>query len=354
MLFAGPIRHPQYTPDGLAYARFAERDAGRSERDATLQARSFYESTPLMAAPRYRRLVEIDPSVAFAASRIFANRILYPALVAALIPAAGLRALFVVSAISYVVFGLALFWLLYGFGRLWSALGLTAIALALPLTRSLAASDLTDMLALALWTIALGALLQTMLRGRSALLLSLLGAASILLVLTRPTPYLIVLPALTAAVLRGMWLELAVCALSVVAFAVTAAITHAFGIAEQLRWIYAHEPRAEHRPFAQWYRDSLTATLKAAAVLTVRSAGPAVALAFGIYSTLRGSVRDEAWVLIAAFIACAIAIFVNPVANQIPRVVAAPLLPVFCAMVQSALAQPTAGLLAGRRRARAR
>ena len=37
--FRGP-QYPVYTPDGIVYARFAARDAGYSERDATLVARA--------------------------------------------------------------------------------------------------------------------------------------------------------------------------------------------------------------------------------------------------------------------------------------------------------------------------
>ena len=43
VLFASVLRHPQYTPDGLVYARYAARDAGYSERSAALAVRAFYE-----------------------------------------------------------------------------------------------------------------------------------------------------------------------------------------------------------------------------------------------------------------------------------------------------------------------
>src|SRR5690348_9092991 len=93
VLFGDVLKHPVYTPDGIVYARYAARDAGASDRDATLRARAFYEKTPMMAVPRYRELIELAPSVAFEKSRIFANRVLYPWVVSLLLPAAGFGAL---------------------------------------------------------------------------------------------------------------------------------------------------------------------------------------------------------------------------------------------------------------------
>ncbi|MFN2449971.1 MAG: hypothetical protein ABR508_09350 [Candidatus Baltobacteraceae bacterium] len=342
MLFAGSLRHPVYTPDGLVYARFAARDAGRTPERATLDARAFYENTPLMQSPRYRNLVEISTAVAFERSQIFANRVLYPALAGALMPLAGFRALFVVSALSYVAFAFALLWLLVALGRSWLALLLTLAALACPLARTSSASDLTDMLALALWTLALGALLRSMVRGRSNALLAVLAIASVLLVLTRPTPYLILLPALAAALLRGMWMELAASALSLPVFAAAAAASRAFGVSEQLRWIYANEPQHARGTLAQWYRGALAATIRSALAIAVRSIAPVVAVIAAAYAVMRTALRDEAWVLIAAAAACVLSLAVNPVPSQIPRVVGLPLLPVFCALFQCAFAPPRA------------
>jgi hypothetical protein len=332
-LAASVLRHPRYTPDGIVYARYAARDAGYSERDATLAARAFYERTPMMNVARYRSLVELDPSVAFSASRIFENRVLYPALVALLLPLAGFKALFVVSAISYVLFGIALFWLLTAFGRPWLAALLTIAALAVPLTRELAASDLTDMLAGVWWALSLGALMRLMRRQTTALLI-VLAAASVLLALTRPTPYLIILPALLVAALRGMWLPLIASCAGIVTFAIVASVTHAYGLAEQLRWIYSHEPSGVQTSFSAWYRHALLGTLRYTVSEAVRTILPAVLVLAAIYGAIRMRVRDEMLVLLAAVLACLIAIPFNPVPSALARVVVFPLLPVFCAIAQ--------------------
>ena len=332
-LFASVLRHPQYTPDGIVYARFAARDAGAGERDATLQARAFYQTTPMMSVPRYRSLIDLDPSVSFSRSHIFENRVLYPALVAVLLPVSGFKALFVVSEVSYVLFGAALFWLLLAFGRPWLAALIAIIVLALPLTRTLAASDLTDMLSVVWWTLALAALLRLM-RGQNAAMLAMLAVASALLTLTRPTPYLIFVPALAGALLRRMWAAFAAACAGVLAFAVVAVATHAYGAGEQLRWVYSHEPQTVGSSFAAWYRSSLLSTIRYTIVQAVRTVMPVVLVIAAIYAIVRMRVRDEMLVLLAAALACLIAIPFNPVPSAIGRVVVFPLLPVFAAIAQ--------------------
>lgn len=333
VLFAGVLHHPQYTPDGIVYARFAARDSGQSERDATLNARAFYEHTSMMNNPRYRDLIELDPSVSFARSKVFENRVLYPWIVGLLLPLSGFRALFVVSALSYVAFGLALYWLLLALGRPAFAIGFTVIAMLLPLTRSVAATDLTDMLAMVWWTLALGALLRW-LRAPQPDYLWILGAAAALLTLTRPTPYLILAPAIAVAWLRRSWAPVFASCTAVLAFLVTAAATHAYGISEQLRWVYTHRPENDSTPFAAWYRSSLLLTLRAAAIGMVKSIAPLAALAAAIYGIARTELRDEFIVLLIAAAACCIAIPFNPVPFALARVVGLPLIPVFCAIAQ--------------------
>lgn len=336
LLFANVLRHPQYTPDGIVYARFAARDAGRSERDATLAARVFYERTAMMQNPRYRDLIELDPSVSFARSKVFENRVLYPWAVAALLPLTGFNALFIVSAVSYVAFGFALYWALLAFGRPVFAAAFTAVALALPLTRSIAASDLTDMLAMVWWTLALGALLHWMRREGARGMMTVLLISGALLALTRPTPYLIVIPAAVAAILRRSWLPFAASLGSVLAFAAAALATHAFGVSEQLRWVYEHRPaRGGNATFAAWYRSSLSETVRAAIVSAVRSIAIPVLFLAAIWAAARARLRDEFLVLLAAGVACCIAIPFNPVESALARVIALPLIPVLCAIAQA-------------------
>ena len=337
-LFGSVLRHPQYTPDGIVYARFAAHDAGYSERDSTMMARAFYARTPLMREPRYRALVVIDPSRAFDQSRVLADRVLYPWVAARFLPVMGFRALFAVSAAAYLAFGVALFWELLAFGRPWLAALLACAALALPLVRNAAASDLTDVPALLWWTLALGALLRAVQERRAAWPI-VAGVASILLVLTRPTPYLTFLPAAAAAVLAGSWPLLAAALAGVAAFGCVAFVTHAFGASEQLRWIYLHG-NAVHGAITEraWYRGALLDTLRYSAAVTVRSVIPLLANGALIVALRQPRTRNTALVLIAAGIACLAAIPFNPVPSAIARVVFLPLVPVFCASLQCAAA----------------
>ncbi len=327
------LRHPQYTPDGIVYARFAARDAGYSERDATLKARAFYESTAMMRVVRYRELIELDPNVSFERSAVFRNRVLYPFVVSLLLPVSGFKALFLVSAVSYVAFGVALFWMLVAFGRPWLAALLSIVALALPLTHGLAASDLTDMFAAVWWVLTLGALLRLM-RRQSVSMLVVLSVAAALLTLTRPTPYLVLLPAIVVGVLRRYWWPLVASCSAVVAFFVVAVSTHAYGVVEQLRWVYDHEAAAVSVSFAEWYRASLLSTVRGMIVEAIRGVVPIVVVAGAIYGVLRTRMRDEMLVLIAAGVACLIAVPFNPVPSAISRVVVFPLVPVFCGVMQ--------------------
>lgn len=326
------LAHPHYTPDGIVYARYAARYAGEDQRHATLAARAYYERTPLMTVPRYRALVQIEPSKAFTASRIFVNRPLYPWLVSLLLPAAGFRALFIVSAAAYVGFGVALFWLLLALGRPWIAALVAIAALALPLTRSLAGSDLTDMLAAVWWTLAIGALLRGLRKPRRSWI-AMVFVASILLALTRPAPYLVVVPALFATALTGSWMLLIASLGGVLAYAGAAAATHAFGAGEQLRWVYVHDPLAGGETFASWYRHALSSTVVSFTLQSVRAVVPVLAVAAAIYASLRTRMRQEMIVLLAALLACLVAIPFNPVPSALARIVMFPLVPVFCAML---------------------
>ena len=334
MLFTSVLRHPQYTADGIVYARFAARDAGYSEREATLAARSFYERTPLMQSPRYRALVEIDPAVSFERSRVLASRVLYPWTAGILLPLLGFRSLFIVSAASYVAFGLALFWMLGAFKRILLAAIFCLIVLSLPLVRTIAASDLTDMLALLWWTLGLGALLRGLQDSR-AIWPAALAIASVLLTLTRPTPYLILLPAITASVVGGTRMLLLAAFSSVVTFAADALATHAYGAGEQLRWIYTHSPGANTRiPAGTWYRTALASTARFTIVEAIRSIAPLLAIVAFALGLRDKQTRAPMLVLLTAALACLISIPLNPVPSSVTRVVFLPLIPVICAIFQ--------------------
>jgi hypothetical protein len=333
-LFADVLRHPAYTPDGIVYARFAARDAGYSQRDATLAARAFYDRTPLMNNPRYRALVDLDPSVSFARSKVFENRVLYPWIVGTALAPAGFRALFDVNAVAYVAFGLSLFWMLCAFRNPGIALALTIVSLALPLVRQTAGSDLTDMTAMVWWTLALGALLR-LASDVQPLSLAVLAAASALLTLTRPTPYLVVIPAVALTIVARTWLPLLASLSGIVSYGIVALETHAYGVVEQLRWVYQHRPDSSTRlTFDAWYRTALAASLRYAAANAVRTVLPVLAIAATILLLRNRTTRRQAVVLAAAAAACLIAIPFNPVPSSFARVIALPLIPIFCGIAQ--------------------
>jgi hypothetical protein len=336
LVFASILKHPIYTPDGIVYARYAARDAGYSERDATLSARAFYDHTDMMSNARYRALIELDPSVSFARSKVFANRVFYPWVVGMALGAAGFRALFLVNAGAYVLFGLALFWMLCAFRRASFAFVLTVVALALPPIRAAAASDLTDMLAMVWWALALGALLRLSRETRPAELV-LLAVCGALLALTRPTPYLVVLPAIALGVVRSSWLPLAASLGGVVAYAGVAVATHAYGINEQLHWVYEHRPAATSESFGAWYRGALLSSIRFVVFESVRTIVPVLAVIAAVYGVWRSRTRAECAVLAAAGIACLIAVPFNPVPSSFTRVLLLPLIPVFCAIAQCVL-----------------
>lgn len=333
--FVSVLEHSSYSPDGIVYARFAARDAGYSERDATLAARSFYDRTSMMSNPRYRALIELDPSVSFARSKVFENRVLYPWIVGMSLGVAGFRALFLVNAAAYVVFGVALFWMLLSFRRPAFAFILTIAVLALPLVREAASSDLTDMLAMVWWSIALGALLR-LARKTDPLMLGVLAISSALLALTRPTPYLVMIPALALGIVRSRWAPLVASCGGVAAYAAVAIATHAYGISEQLRWVYDHRANAAPVSYGVWYRGALASSLRYAAVETVRLVVPLIAIAAAAYGLWRSRTRTEMAVLAAAVLACLVAVPFNPVPSSFARVVMLPLIPVFCAVAQCA------------------
>jgi len=336
LLFVSVLKHPVYTPDGIVYARFAARDAGFSERDATLSARRFYERTAMMRNPRYRALVELDPSVSFARSKVFANRVLYPWIVAAALPFAGFRAMFLVNAAAYAAFGLALFWMLCAFRRPAVSAAIAILALVLPLTRSVAAADLTDMLAMVWWVLALGALLRCA-RTPSTALLAMVAVSSALLALTRPTPYLAVMPAIALGLATGRWRALVASLAGVAAYAAVAAETHAYGISEQLRWVYDHRVAATRTSFDAWYRTSLISSLRYVLIEAVRTVITLAMIAAIVYGLRRPQTRAQIAVLAGAALACLVAVPFNPVVSSLARVVALPLVPVFCAITQCAL-----------------
>ena len=73
-------------------------------------------------------------------------------------------------------------------------------------------------------------------------MLVVLAVSSALLALTRPTPYLVVLPAFALGVVRAVWTPLLASLGGVVAYGAVAAATHAYGVSEPLRLVSRSSP----------------------------------------------------------------------------------------------------------------
>jgi hypothetical protein len=204
--------------------------------------------------------------------------------------------------------------------------------------RAAASSDLTDMLAMLWWTIALGALLRLARRTDPALLL-VLAVCSALLALTRPTPYLVILPAIAIGVVRSAWTPLLATCSGVAAYTTTAIATHAYGISEQLHWVYDHRPNASHVSYGSWYRQALLSSARYVVAETIRLIVPLLMIAAAAYGLWRSRTRADMAVLTAAGVACLIAVPFNPVPSSLARVVMLPLVPVFCAIAQCTVEQ---------------
>lgn len=334
---AGILQHPRYTPDGIVYARFAARDAGMSERDAVLTARHYYERPELLANPRYRALIEVPVDRAFAISAVFENRVLYPRVSSWLLPFAGMRALWIVSAICYVAFGLALFALVAAFAPAWVAALLAALVLALPSVRGLAESDLTDMMGLLWWTLALLSLARFVRSGAPAWGAGIVVATA-LLTLTRPVPFVVALASAVTAAAVWRWhasrmRAVAAVALGASGLLVYAAIVlahHGYLVGNQLQWVYDHDPRAHQVPFGVWYRGEIALTVRTEIVTAIRAIYPLPLLAaMGFAMFRRPSLRLPVGIALGGIVASLALIPFEPHSFDLPRVVNAPMVPCF-------------------------
>jgi hypothetical protein len=59
-------------------------------------------------------------------------------------------------------------------------------------------------------------------------------------------------------------------------------------------------------------------------------------IAAAVYGVWRRSTRADMWVLVAAAVACLVAVPFNPVPSSFARVIVLPLVPVFCGIAQCA------------------
>jgi len=178
---------PIWTPDGYAYAVRMLTYSGLPFNVARERAQRFYAGLPVAKVPQYASLFRGKGLPTY--YRLFAPRVLYPALAATLWPARGFAALLDVSLLAYVIAALAMYLLLLQFGQpLMAMIGATAFCLT-PQIRTLGASALTDMLAVMLWICVLFVMCRAVVQPRPGWL-----AAGVLLIFalsfTRPLSYM--------------------------------------------------------------------------------------------------------------------------------------------------------------------
>lgn len=339
------LSHPRYTPDGIVYARFAARDAGMNERDSTLLARRYYERPELLANPRYRALIEVPVDRAFAISAVFENRVLYPIVSSWLIPLSGVRALWIVSALCYVLFGLAVFALATTFAPAWLSGVLAVTLLALPSVRGLAQSDLTDMMGLLWWTLALFCVGRFMRSGTVQWALAIV-ASTALLTLTRPVPFVVMVacavmalilwrssPLRARAALATLWAASGLLVYASIVFA-----HHGYVVGNQLQWVYQHDPNGINQPFPAWYRHELTHTIRAELITSLKAIYPIPLLIVMALGLKRSQLRVPLALAFGGIVASLALIPFEPHAFDLDRVVNMPMLPCF-ALAIGALAQ---------------
>jgi hypothetical protein len=336
----------QWPPDAAIYLRMTLEDRGMSRDDARDHADTFLRVTA--TDPDSRALYGADPPAYYVRQfDLFRTRPLFPASSAVLYPHFGPRALPIVAASAYVLATCVLFAILLWYAPPWlAALGAFAFATAPPVL-GVAGLGLTDAPALLFWTASLGGIIAFT-RRPSALALSCVVAASLLLAFTRPAIFLPVGAALGAwfalrndpARRRAMMALVAATVGVALVFVAYTALVHGPGLTDQLRWEFdwqrATGDRAAAGGFASWYGHALARIAGEAVTYDVYKNGALLVLvlaALGIAAARRTPLVP---LLIGAACASLIALAVNPV--EYVRSVELPLVPVVVILATLALA----------------
>ena len=327
--------HPLWTPDGLHYARATLRFRGESAEAASAEARRFFVRTDLGHSARYGATIASRSGSFSTVAAFFTQRIAYPALAALLYPAFGMRSLIVVSLISYVVAGVALYTLLLLYGPPWLAAAASGVFLITPSVRGLGASSLVDMLAIALWYVVLYAMLRFFARG-SAVWFVTYTIAAIALTATRPfvyVPFAAATFAVAESVFRRDGKRLR-CGVILTASALVIGLSYvALGSAmatpsliDNLLWMKGRDLEiAAPLPsdFIRWYATRLAKTSLRLIVDCVSAVLPLVALAG--YAVRR---PRDVWLLAGAVAGSVLTLLLDPDSGDLSRTIEIPLYPV--------------------------
>jgi hypothetical protein len=336
----------QWPPDAAIYLRMTLEDRGMSSDQARERADAFLRGTA--SDPDSRALYVADPPAYYVRQfDLFRTRPLFPALSSVLYPSLGPRALPIVAGCAYVLATCVMFAILLAYAPAWlAALGAFAFATAPPVL-GVAGLGLTDAPALLFWTAALGAIIAYT-RRPSALALSSVVAASLLLAFTRPAIFLPVGAALGAwfalrsdvTQRRAMIALVAATAGAGLVFLAYTALVHGPGLTDQLRWEFdwqrATGDRAAAGGFASWYGHALARIAAQAVTYDVYKNGALLVLVLAALGIAAARRTPLVALLIGAACASLIALAVNPV--EFVRSVELPLVPPVVILATLALA----------------
>jgi hypothetical protein len=347
----------QWPPDAAIYLRMTLEDRGMSSGQARERADAFLRVTA--SDPESRALYVADPPAYYVRQfNLFRTRPLFPALSSVLYPSFGPRALPIVAGCAYVLATCVMFAILLPYAPSWLAgLGAFAFATAPPVL-GVAGLGLTDAPALLFWTAALGAIIAYT-RRPSALALSCVVVASLLLAFTRPAIFLPVGAALGAWFAlrndptrrRTMIALVAATAGAGLVFVAYTALVHGPGLVDQLRWEFdwqrATGDAAAAGGFASWYGHALARIAAQALTYDVYKNGALLVLILAALGIATARRTPLVLLLIGAACASLIALAANPV--EYVRSVELPLVPpvVILATLALALLVRTIGARAG-------
>jgi hypothetical protein len=282
---------------------------------------------------------------------LFAPRVVYPALAAALYPRRGFAALNDVAAASYVAGAAALYGLLRRFGDRPAALALTLWYLRQWTVRNVGLRALTDSTAMLLWIETLDAMVAIADEGKGWLrYVGLVGALSF----TRPLPYLPLAAGGALAlsgIVRGDGMRVrrgsGIAAIALVCAAAVTAVMQRAGMPstrehlERLREVQRGQSDSERlRRFAatfglqddpahslgRWYASRAALTVAASVKYAAFAVVPLLALP-GLMRPRRNAVPLLAGTLLGGLVGCV----ADPDPASSKRTIVMPLLPVFAA-----------------------
>jgi 4-amino-4-deoxy-L-arabinose transferase-like glycosyltransferase len=353
--------HPEWMPDGYAYAVRMLMDAGYPFQDAIHRAQEFYWQQPIAADPVQAQVFRGEQEPLYWG--VFKPRVVYPYIASLLYPFRGFYGMLDISVVAYVLASLTVYYLALQFAAALPSLAVTLGFMAFPMTVHLARYPQTDMLGLLLSTVCILALVRVA-RGGGWKWPAVFALSGLLLMFTRPAFYLLLGGAI------GLWIGVRrsdpaarrasvfciaaalVCTLLYL-WAALATGTPSFSyVIEDAREIFfaTQDPNAPHRSLlagfkvvlhftpddrlSVWYAKMIVDLIFRELVRSVAWVFPVIGI-FGL-ATLR---RDRAfWALVLSALALCLVMPLDPISLDMNRVLEVPMLPILAVGVAAAWA----------------